>query len=62
MPADQCAREAIDSFKRRKYMHAPGIFMRAGTSLMAFIPRQFLASRVAAVYKSALVKARAQAG
>lgn len=61
MPADKCAREAIDCFRRRRYLHAPGIFMRAGTSLMAFVPRQFLTSRVAATYKTALEVAKAKA-
>jgi short-subunit dehydrogenase len=54
MPADECAREAIDCYRKRKYLHAPGVFMRAGTSLMGLIPRQFLAGRVAATYRTAL--------
>jgi short-subunit dehydrogenase len=58
MPADKCAREAIDCYKKRKYLHAPGIFMRAGTSLMGLVPRQFLAGRVAATYRGALEATR----
>jgi hypothetical protein len=54
MPADKCAREAIDCFEKRKYLHAPGVFMRAGTALMGVLPRHFLTSRVAATYKKAL--------
>ncbi|HVU03228.1 MAG TPA: SDR family NAD(P)-dependent oxidoreductase [Polyangiaceae bacterium] len=58
MPADKCAVEAIDCFRKRKYLHAPGIFMRAGTSLLGLIPREFLAGRVAATYRTALEAAR----
>jgi short-subunit dehydrogenase len=58
MRADKCAREAIDCFKKRKYLHAPGIFLRASTSLMGLIPRQFLGSRVAATYRRALEATR----
>src|SRR5215831_7952880 len=50
MPPDRCAREAVECFERRRYLHAPGIFMRAGTSLMGLLPRHFLTSRVAATY------------
>jgi short-subunit dehydrogenase len=58
MPVDKCAAEAIDCFARRRYLHVPGITMRAGASLLGFIPRQFLAGRVAAVYKQALERAK----
>jgi short-subunit dehydrogenase len=54
MPPDRCAREAVECFERRRYLHAPGVFMRAGTSLMGLLPRHFLTSRVAATYKKAL--------
>jgi uncharacterized protein len=62
MPAEECAREAIDCFRRRRYLHAPGIFMRAGTSLMGLLPRQFLAGRLAATYRGALDTARRKNG
>ena len=58
MPVDRCAREAIDCFRKRRYLHAPGVFMRVGTSLMGLVPRQFLAARVAATYRGALDAAR----
>ena len=58
MPADKCAREAVDCFERRRYLHAPGVFMRAGTALMGVLPRHFLTSRVAATYKKALDSTR----
>ena len=54
MPADRCAREAVECFERRRYLHAPGVFMRAGTALMGMLPRHFLTSRVAATYRKAL--------
>jgi short-subunit dehydrogenase len=61
MPADKCAAEAIDCFQARAYLHVPGVFMRAGISLLGVIPRRFLAGRVAAVYKTALAKSRGSA-
>jgi hypothetical protein len=60
MPADKCAHEAIDAFSRRRYLQAPGVFMRAGTALMGVLPRHFLTSRVAATYKKALDSTRAK--
>lgn len=54
MPADKCAEEAIDCFQKRRYLHAPGVFMRAGTSLMGLVPKQFLAGRLARTYRGAL--------
>lgn len=61
MPAERCAREAIDCFRKRRYLHAPGFFMRAGTSLMGLLPRQFLAGRIAATYRNALEQSRRKA-
>ncbi len=58
MPADRCAREAIDCFKRRRYLHVPGVVMRAGAALLGVVPRRLLTSRVAATYKSALETVR----
>lgn len=58
MPADECAAEGIDCFRRRRYLHVPGLFMRAGASLMGVLPRRFLTERVAATYRDALEIAR----
>jgi len=58
MPADRCAREAIDCFRRRRYLHVPGVVMRVGSALMGVVPQKFLTSRVAATYKGALDKVR----
>jgi short-subunit dehydrogenase len=58
MPAEACARDAIDAFVKRRYLHVPGAFMRAGSALMGLLPRQFLAGRVAATYRGALKKAK----
>jgi short-subunit dehydrogenase len=58
MPADRCALEAIDCFRRRKYLHVPGVVMRVGTALMGVVPQRFLTSRVAATYRGALEKVR----
>jgi len=61
MPPDKCAAEAVDCFQRRRYLHAPGVFMRAGTALMGVLPKHFLTSRVAATYKKALDSTRQKA-
>jgi short-subunit dehydrogenase len=58
MPADRCAVEAIDCFRKRRYLQAPGAFMRAGSSLLGLVPKQFLGGRIAATYGSALEVAR----
>jgi short-subunit dehydrogenase len=54
MPVDRCAREAIESFRMRRYIHVPGFTMRFGTLFMRFLPQQFLTARVAATYRGAL--------
>jgi short-subunit dehydrogenase len=54
MPVERCAREAIDSFRTRRYIHVPGLTMRFGTLFMRFLPQQFLTARVAAAYRGAL--------
>jgi short-subunit dehydrogenase len=61
MPAEACARDAIDAFARRRYLHVPGAFMRTGATLMGFLPRQFLTGRVAATYRGALEAERRKA-
>jgi uncharacterized protein len=61
MPADRCAREAIGCFQKRRYLHAPGLFMRVGTSLLGLCPRQFLGGRLAATYRGALEASRVKA-
>jgi uncharacterized protein len=58
MPVDACAREAIEGFRRRRYLHAPGFVNRMGTTLMRFLPQELLTGRVAATYRGSLEAAR----
>ncbi len=58
MPVDECATEAIDCFRRRRYLHVPGIAMRVGATMLRFMPRQFLTERVATTYRKALETAK----
>jgi uncharacterized protein len=54
MPVDACAREALEGFRRRRYLHAPGFVNRAGATLMRLLPQELLTSRVAATYRGSL--------
>lgn len=54
VPVEPCAREGIRAFARRRYLHVPGLFTRIGTSFLDFMPRRFVAGRLAATYRGAL--------
>jgi len=59
VPVGPCASEAISSFAKRRYLHVPGLLMRVGSSLLDFMPRRFVAARLAATYRDALASAAA---
>lgn len=59
VPVGPCAREAISAFAKRRYLHVPGLLMRVGSSFLDFMPRRFVASRLAATYRGALAAAAA---
>lgn len=54
MPADRCARSGIDGFRRRKYLHVPGVVYRALAALSNVAPEPFASGRVAAQYRASL--------
>lgn len=54
MPADECAAEGIDCFRRRRYLHVPGVAARVSATMLGFLPRRFLTERVAATFRRAL--------
>jgi len=54
MPVDQCAREAVTGFRKRRYLHVPGFMYRWGSVFMRLLPQRFLVSRVAAQYRNSL--------
>ncbi len=53
-PVEEVATEGIEAFRTRRYLAIPGATNRMGDLLIRFLPRQFFASRVAAVYRKAL--------
>jgi short-subunit dehydrogenase len=55
-PVDDVAQAGIEAFRTRKYLAIPGATNRFGDALFRVLPRQFVASRVAAVYRKALRK------
>ncbi|MEM8909944.1 MAG: SDR family NAD(P)-dependent oxidoreductase [Bacteroidota bacterium] len=61
MPVNTAAREGLWAFQQRKYRYVPGFFNRIGGFLMRLLPGQFIASRMAKVYRKALAAAEKQA-
>jgi len=57
-PVDDVAREGIDAFRRRKYLHVPGLMYRVGAVLTRMLPQQIVTGRVASEYRKALARAR----
>jgi len=58
MPVDAAAREGIEAFRTRKYLHVPGTTNRIGTALLKLLPQRAVTSRVGAVYRRALEQTR----
>lgn len=61
MPVDACAREAIEGFRKRRYLHAPGFVNRMSATLLRFLPQELMTGRVAATYRGSLEAARRKA-
>ena len=59
-PVEEVAQCGLDAFRARKYLAIPGATNRLGDMLFRVMPRQFMASQVAAVYRKALKKATAR--
>ena len=59
MDVDAAAREAVDAFRKRKYIHIPGAANRMGAALIRFLPQRFVTGRMAATYRNALVASAA---
>ncbi|GAC1341467.1 MAG: mycolate reductase [Myxococcales bacterium] len=58
MPVVPAAREGIEAFRTRKYLHVPGRANRIGSALLRLLPRRMVGSRVGAVYRRALEVSR----
>lgn len=56
MPVDDAAREGIDAFRKRRYLHIPGAANRVGTAFARFLPQRFATALVAKQYRRALEK------
>ncbi|MBZ4416815.1 SDR family NAD(P)-dependent oxidoreductase [Myxococcus sp. RHST-1-4] len=54
MPADTCARLAVDAFARRRELYVPGLLNRFLALAMKVLPQGFLISRSAALYAGGL--------
>ena len=58
MPVDKCAKEAVDAFKHRRYLHSPGLVYRLGNVVSRLVPQRFLVGRVAEQYRRSLERNR----
>jgi uncharacterized protein len=56
MPVDQAAREGVEAFRSRKYLHISGFANRVGSAFARMLPQRFTTSLVAAQYRNALKK------
>lgn len=56
MPAQPCARAAVRAFAARREIHLPGLTNRLGDVLMRVLPQRFVTARMAAAYRTALLK------
>lgn len=51
---EDCAREALDAFKKRKHTHVSGVVNRLGVVAGKLMPRSFMVGQVASEYRKAL--------
>ena len=56
MPVDQAAREGVEAFRARKYLHISGFTNRVGSVFARILPQRLTTSLVAAQYRAALKK------
>jgi uncharacterized protein len=54
---DSAARDGIEAFRRRKYLHVPGMTNKLGTVLWRVLPQRIMTGQVAASYRRALAQA-----
>jgi len=60
MPVDVCASSALSGFRKRKYLHVPGLTYSVLSKLQKLAPEPFTTSRVAVQYRTSLAKADPQ--
>jgi short-subunit dehydrogenase len=56
MPTEPAAREGVEAFRLRRYLHVPGLANRVGSAFARMLPARFATSLVAAQYRNALKK------
>jgi short-subunit dehydrogenase len=54
MPVAAAAMEGIEAFRRREYLHVPGLSNRWGANLARLLPRRLVTGWVAGTYRRAL--------
>ena len=57
MPVELAAREGLDAFARREYLHVPGFSNRLGANFARLLPRRLVDGWVAGTYRRALAAA-----
>jgi short-subunit dehydrogenase len=60
LPVEQAAREGVDAFRERKYLHISGFTNRVGSVFARLLPQRLTTSLVAAQYRAALKKQAGQ--
>jgi len=58
MPVEVAAKEGLDAFTRRQYLHVPGLSNRVGAKFAQLLPRRLVDGWVAGTYRRALAAAR----
>ncbi|HZU83429.1 MAG TPA: SDR family NAD(P)-dependent oxidoreductase [Polyangiaceae bacterium] len=61
VPVDYAAREGVEAFRSRQYLHIPGSMNRLGLRLVRLLPQRFVTARVGAAYRRSLEMASALA-
>lgn len=56
VPVGPCANEALQGFKKRRYLTIPGIIYRWGSFFTRLLPQNFLVGQVASQYRQSLKK------
>lgn len=54
MPSELCAHRAVEAFRRREYLYVPGATMRVAALAAQLLPRKWVGTVVARVYRRAL--------
>jgi short-subunit dehydrogenase len=58
MPVERCAREAVQAFRQRAYLHSPGVIYRLGSMFTRLLPQRYFVGRVADQYRKSLARHR----